>query len=207
MESSPGFLEVVQEGGLDLLVGADAERADEHVGLAFLRLVDCGDDGVDLLDGVVGIAADLEVDERCTPGLADLAVLGIERRLDVHDHVHCRDFGDHVFDQAVKAGSPRTVSVSLWMSTLSPAGCTNSSWRSLSMRPDSPTPEVAGSILVVPLRMPAAKATTTKASQPKIAVLRCCAPSGLAPGEVGGTLDSSGGSTRLSGVLGSSESR
>ncbi len=75
---------------------------------------------------------------------------------------------------AVNAGS-LTVSVSLWMSTLSPAGCTNSSWRSLSIRPDSPTPEVACSILVVPLTMPRAKATTTKPSQPKIAVLRCCA--------------------------------
>ena len=52
-----GFLQVVQEGGLDLLVGADAERADEHVWIGLLRLVDCGDDGVDLLDGVVGIAA------------------------------------------------------------------------------------------------------------------------------------------------------
>ncbi len=40
------------------------------------------------------------------------------------------------------------------------------------MRPDSPTPEVAVSILVVPLTMPSAKATTTKASQPKMAVLR-----------------------------------
>ena len=35
------------------------------------------------------------------PGLADLSgVLGIEGRLDVHDHVHGGDSGDHVFDRS-----------------------------------------------------------------------------------------------------------
>ncbi len=99
MESSPAFFRSSMKAAVDLLRRADAERADEHVWIGLLRLVDCGDDGVDLLDGVVGIAADLEVDERCMPGLADLAgVLGIERRLDVHDHVQGGDSGDHVLD-------------------------------------------------------------------------------------------------------------
>ena len=76
------------------------------------------------------------------------------------------------------------------------------------MRPDSPTPEVAGSILVVPTEDADCEGDDDESEPAEdrgLAVLR--APAAHAPGEVGGMLDSSGGSTRLSGVLGSSGSR
>ena len=40
------------------------------------------------------------------------------------------------------------------------------------MRPDSPGPAVFGSMFVVPTMPPSATATTTKASQPKVAVFQ-----------------------------------
>ena len=70
-----------------------------------------------------------------------------------------------------KAGSP-AASERLWIRTLSPAGCLKPASRILSMRPDSPGPAVFGSMLFVPTMPPSAKATRTKASQPKVAVFQ-----------------------------------
>ena len=73
---------------------------------------------------------------------------------------------------AWNAGSS-TVSVSLWIRMFSPAGCWKPSSRIRAARPDSPTPDVAASICVVPFMIPSANARITKANQPKMAVLRC----------------------------------
>ena len=43
------------------------------------------------------------------------------------------------------------------------------------MRPDSPGPGVFGSMFFVPTMPPSPKATTTKASQPNVAVFQWCA--------------------------------
>ena len=43
------------------------------------------------------------------------------------------------------------------------------------MRPDSPGPAMFGSIVLVPTMPPSAKATTTKASQPKVAFFQWAA--------------------------------
>ena len=72
---------------------------------------------------------------------------------------------------ALKAGSLAS-SEGLWIRTLSPAGCLKPASRILSMRPDSPGPVVFGSMLFVPTMPPSAKATTTKTSQPNVAVFQ-----------------------------------
>ena len=197
------LLEVVHEGGIDLLVGADAERADEHLRVRRLSVLDRGDDRVDLRRRVVGIAGDVEVNERGAPALPDLTgVLGSSGDRMFVTTSSAETLATTSSTAAAKAGS-LMVSESLWTRTLSPAGWSNSSWRSLSTRPDSPTPDVACSILVVPLRMPAANATTTNASQPKMAVFRCCAlQRPIRPARLVGFLGSSGG-----GALGSEADR
>ena len=60
----------------------------------------------------------------------------------------------------------------LWMRTVSPAGCLKPASRILSARPDSPGPAVESSMSFVPTMPPSTKATTTKASQPNVAVFQ-----------------------------------
>src|SRR5438067_910448 len=55
---------------------------------------------------------------------------------------------------------------------LSFAGSLNPAWRILSMLPDSPGPDVFGLTVFVPTWPPTANATTTSASQPKVAVFQ-----------------------------------
>ena len=141
--------------------------------MGLLRGGDAVEDRVDLVDRLVLVAADLELDERGVPVLRDLAgVAGSERRADVLDVGDLRDAARRRRAiAAVKAGSVAR-SERLWMRTLSPAGCLKPASRILSMRPDSPGPGVFGSMLFVPTMPPSAKATTTKASQPKVAVFQ-----------------------------------
>src|SRR5262249_949529 len=60
----------------------------------------------------------------------------------------------------------------LWIRTFSAAGLLKPASRILSTRPDSPGPVVEASISFEPAMPPSAKATTTKASQPKVAVFQ-----------------------------------
>jgi hypothetical protein len=71
----------------------------------------------------------------------------------------------------LKAGSA-TTSERLWIRTFSPAGCLKPAFRILSARPDSPGPAVLGSMFFTPTMPPRAKATTTKPSQPNVAVFQ-----------------------------------
>ena len=72
---------------------------------------------------------------------------------------------------AANAGVP-ACSERFWIRTLSPAGCLKPASRILSIRPDSPGPLAFGSICFVPTWPPMPKATTTSASQPKVAVFQ-----------------------------------
>ncbi len=74
---------------------------------------------------------------------------------------------------AAKATSP-TRAERLSIRTLSCAGCLKPASRILSMRPDWPVPALA-SMFLVPTRPPSPKATTTKASQPKVAFFQWAA--------------------------------
>ena len=95
-----GLPEVVRVRGLDRLDRARvAELRDEEVRMGALYRVDAVEDGVDLVDGVVLVAADLERDECGAPVLGDLALTaGIERRADVLHDVEPREPGDDVVD-------------------------------------------------------------------------------------------------------------
>jgi hypothetical protein len=64
------------------------------------------------------------------------------------------------------------VAVRLWIRTFSPAGRLKPACRILSMRPDSPGPAVFGFGVFVPTMPPIPKATTTRASQPNVAVFQ-----------------------------------
>ena len=65
--------------------------------------------------------------------------------------------------------------VELWTRMLSPAGCGNPASRILSMRPDSPGPGASASSVFMPTMPPIPNETTTKASQPNVAVFQCVA--------------------------------
>jgi hypothetical protein len=62
--------------------------------------------------------------------------------------------------------------VRLWISTFSAAGRLKSECRIRSIRPDSPGPDVFGLGFLMPTTPPIPKATTTTASQPKVAVFQ-----------------------------------
>ena len=63
----------------------------------------------------------------------------------------------------------------LWISTISWACSGAASAMAWSARPDSPTPVSLCCRVLVPTALPMNKATSTNASHPQIAVLRCCA--------------------------------
>ena len=75
------------------------------------------------------------------------------------------------FTTASNAGVPART-VALWMNTLSAARGLKPASRILSIRPDSPGPDVFGLGLFVPTMPPMPKATTTRASQPNVAVFQ-----------------------------------
>ena len=72
---------------------------------------------------------------------------------------------------ASKAGVP-AVAVRLWIRTLSFAGRVKPASRIRFMWPDSPGPAAPGSTFLTPTRPPRPNATTTNASQPKVAVFQ-----------------------------------
>ena len=75
-----GLLEVIHEGSLEFLVDACVpECPDEHLWVRGLRVSQCEEDWIDLVDGEIGITADLELDyrgvavlrdDRCSPNRA-----------------------------------------------------------------------------------------------------------------------------------------
>src|SRR6478735_4929384 len=75
------------------------------------------------------------------------------------------------FTAASNSGVP-AVAVVLWTRTFSAAGRLKPSCRIRSTRPDSPGPAVFGSGFLVPTMLPMPKATTTRASQPNVAVFQ-----------------------------------
>ena len=72
---------------------------------------------------------------------------------------------------ASKAGVPARTFV-LWMNRLSAARGLKPASRIRSIRPDSPGPDVFGLGFFVPIMPPMPKATTTRSSQPKVAVFQ-----------------------------------
>ena len=82
-----------------------AELADEVRGVDLLRDVHAVEDRADVVDGVVGIATDLELDERGVPAGRDLIrILRIERRLDVLHLLECLEPADDVLDHRRERG-------------------------------------------------------------------------------------------------------
>src|SRR5215212_9155927 len=70
---------------------------------------------------------------------------------------------------ARNAGSLAVFDV-LWISTVSPIGCLNSSETTALTWPDSPEPALSGSSCLVPRTLPIMNAAATNASHPKMAV-------------------------------------
>ena len=158
--------EILAVLGLDRLLPAGvAHLADEEAGVGGLGGLDRVEDRADLVGGLVLLACDVEADEHGVP------VLRNRRRLDVTDDGHPRDAGGDVLDGRVehrRAGPDRR----LWTRTFSAAGCLNPASRMRSIRPDWPGPEVFVSMFFVPTMPPRPKATTTRKSQPKVAVFQ-----------------------------------
>ena len=83
-ESSARLAEVVPVRRLDALLRACvAELADEQAGVGALRGGDAVEDGLDLVDGLVLVAADVELHERRVPVPGDPAAFA--ERPDVPD--------------------------------------------------------------------------------------------------------------------------
>ena len=119
-------------------------------GWALLRLVDGLQDRGDLVARVDPLAADVELDERRAPVLRDLAGIGRRRAASgrpgrPRSSRHARR---RPRPRPSKAGVAR-LRERLWIRTLSPAGCLNPASRIRSMRPDSPGPDVVGSMFFV----------------------------------------------------------
>jgi hypothetical protein len=96
--------QVVLVLGHDRVDGARvAELADEDASMGTLHVVDGCEHRVDLVGGLVGITADLELDESRMPVRCDLAgVRGIERRLHVLDDLQLRDPRHDVRDRGLE---------------------------------------------------------------------------------------------------------
>ena len=151
-----GLPEVVAVRRLDRLDRARvAELADEEARMGTLRVGDAVEDGVDLVDRLGRVAADLELDERRVPVLRDLAGVARGRAASGRSE-RPRSFETRATTSAIaalKAGSLAR-SERLWIRTLSPAGCLKPASRIRSTRPDSPGPAVFGSMLFVPTMPP-----------------------------------------------------
>ena len=102
----PGLLEGVHERSFELLVRtAVTELTDEQLRMCRLRLVDGGDDGIDLVDRVVRVTADLEIDQGRVAVFGDLpAVFGLERRPHVEYDRHRRHIRDDILDRFLESG-------------------------------------------------------------------------------------------------------
>ena len=172
-ESVPALPRSLVVGGHDRLLRARvAELADREARMGTLRSGDRVQDGTDLVDRLLLVAADLELDECGVPVLRDLGrVSGLERRADVADVRDFRDARDDVRDRRIEGGC-RHVASRLWIRTRSRRGL-------LEARLEDPV-HAAG--LARPCRSrrcsscrpmpPSPKATRTKASQPNVAVFQ-----------------------------------
>ena len=172
-ESMPGLAEVVLERPLDpLLALASPNSPMVKPGWACWAAATPATTGSILSTASVPRAPDPELDQHRVPVLRDLAgVSGRERRPDVLDDRACRR-GRATTSSIAASNAAVPAQASLWMRTLSPAGCLKPASRILSMRPDSPGPDVLWSMFCRPTTLPIATATTTKASQPKVAVFQ-----------------------------------
>ena len=134
----PGLLQVLHEDGLQLLVGAGAERLDAEVAVLLLRGLHLRDDRVDLVDGLLGVALDVQRDEDRVAVLGDhvaACVVGVvDRSAPPRASRRAWSLGHGRLEAASS-----TVSSSLWTRTISPAGCGKRLARASSPRwPDSP---------------------------------------------------------------------
>ena len=147
-----------------------AEHADEEARMGALRGGDRVDGRSDLVDSLLFVAANVELDEHGSPVFRDRTAMDVRSRLRARETRATTSA-----TAALKAGSPARC-VRLWIRMFSPAGCLNPASRMRSIRPDSPGPSLeVGSMVFVPTMPPSAKATTTKASQPNVAVFQWAA--------------------------------
>ena len=97
IESSPAFLRSSRKAPSTSLSALTPNEPMKSSGCAACASSTAATTGSILRRGVVGIARDVEVDERGTSALTDLArVLRVERRADVRDRVERGDLGDDV---------------------------------------------------------------------------------------------------------------
>ena len=138
-----------------------------------LRSGDRVQDGTDLVDSLVLVAADLELDQCGVPVLRSVGrVSGLERRADVAERPRLGDRARRHPRSPHRRRIVPTRCERLWIKTLSAAGCSKPASRIRSIRPDSPGPAEFGSMFFVPTAPPSPKATRTKASQPNVAVFQ-----------------------------------
>src|SRR5205814_6483503 len=100
----PRALEIVREGGVDRFGRArTAELSDEEARMGTLRVGDALEHRAELVARLVLVASDLELDERGTPALCDLASVGrVERRADVLHGPDSRKAREDVPDDGVE---------------------------------------------------------------------------------------------------------
>ena len=99
-------LEVLVELLVELLVRADAELVDCELGVRGRGRVDSVDHRVDLVDGLVRVAPDVELDDRGVPvGRNPAGVFLRVRALDVGNHVDGRDAPLDVGDSRPERGA------------------------------------------------------------------------------------------------------
>ena len=165
-----GLAEVVAVRGLDALLRAGvAELADCEARVGALRGGDRVEDRLDLVDCLVLVAADLEVDER------GVSVLGDRAAPDVLHGRQLRDARRHVVDRCGEGRRRRPRAERLWIRTLSSRGLLEAGVEDLVHAARLARARRVGSMFFMPTRPPSPKATTTKASQPKVAVFQWAA--------------------------------
>ena len=145
----------------------------KNSGWACCSLVDSVENRADLVHRLVGVAADLELDERRVPVWRDLArVVRVERRANVLDRVERLEPRDDVRDRGREGRVARSQRVALDQDAL--AGGL------LEARVEDPVHPTglarprrrSGRSIFVPASPPSAKATRTNASQPNVAVFQ-----------------------------------
>jgi len=107
-------------------------------------------------------------------GVAELAHVeaGVTSGSGLHGREDPLDLGGAPAEAWTRAEWPSFVCVALWTRTLRVAPVEPALRKILAARPDSPACVSASVSFLVPTRPPSTKATATKASQPKIAILR-----------------------------------
>ena len=124
----------------------------------------------------VRIAGDLEGQQRRGPVLGALAlVAALQRRLDLRDRRHARQARDELVDGGAVLAAQQPAAAALDEHLLGRALGGNCCGQHLVGRQRLAVAHVLGFSVTVPTAPPITNATTTKASQPSTAVLRCAA--------------------------------